>query len=89
MGNTPGLWPLFTESTSEAAWQERIIKTTDYPDEHGYKEMGKGAFAARMGQKQNSASGLAGFLLFSANPSLPGSFDSLTPPKALGCAHPV
>jgi hypothetical protein len=25
-------------------------KTTDYPDEHGYEEMGKGAFAVRMGR---------------------------------------
>jgi len=40
--------------------------TTDYPDEHGYEEMGKGAFAARMGQGKTKTlqAGLQDFAFF-------------------------
>jgi len=60
-------------SCSESHTALRGSTESNYPDEHGYEEMGTGAFAARMGQGKNSASRLARFLLFSANPSLMGS----------------
>ena len=45
------------------------------------KKLAREEFAARMAQNKNknSASGLARVLLFSANPGLLGSFDSLAP----------
>ena len=49
--------------------------------EHGGDLVSTGAFAARMGQgkNKNSASRLARFLFFSANPTWLGSFDELAP----------
>ncbi len=85
---------------------QKNFKTSDYTDEHGYKEVGTGGIrgANGAGQTKNSASKLDRFSLFSANPSLLGSFAllatrSLHPsghlrcassrmPKALGCANP-
>jgi hypothetical protein len=60
---------------------QKNFKTTDYTDEHGYKEVGTGGIrgANGAGQTKNSASKLDRFPLFSANPSLLGSFDSLAP----------
>jgi hypothetical protein len=62
-------------------------KTTDYPDEHGYEEMGTSAFAARMGQGKTKTlqAGLQDFCFFLP---IPAHWDHPCPsePSVVSCS---
>jgi hypothetical protein len=63
--------PVFDLPTHKSHHTTGKNKTTDYPDEHGYEELGTRAFSARMGQGKTNTlqAGLPDFCFFSANPS--------------------